>query len=45
MSDLDELLDEQVSYYRARAPEYDATAPAYDPASRLALRDRPRTKV
>jgi len=34
MSDLDELLDEQVRYYRARAPEYDATAPAYDPASR-----------
>jgi SAM-dependent methyltransferase len=34
MSDLDELLDEQVRYYRARAPEYEATAPAYDPASR-----------
>ncbi len=34
MSDLDELLDEQVRYYRARAPEYDATAPAYDEASR-----------
>jgi SAM-dependent methyltransferase len=34
MSDLDELLDEQVRYYRARAPEYDATAPAYDAASR-----------
>lgn len=34
MGDLDELLDEQVRYYRARAPEYDATAPAYDPESR-----------
>jgi demethylmenaquinone methyltransferase/2-methoxy-6-polyprenyl-1,4-benzoquinol methylase len=34
MSDLDELLDEQVRYYRARAPEYDATAPVYDAASR-----------
>ena len=34
MSDLDELLDEQVRYYRARAPEYDATAPSYDAASR-----------
>jgi thioesterase domain-containing protein len=34
MSDLDALLDEQVRYYRARAPEYDATAPAYDAASR-----------
>ena len=33
MSDLDELLDEQVRYYRARAPEYDATAPAYDAAA------------
>jgi demethylmenaquinone methyltransferase/2-methoxy-6-polyprenyl-1,4-benzoquinol methylase len=34
MDDLDELLDEQVRYYRARAPEYDATAPGYDPARR-----------
>jgi SAM-dependent methyltransferase len=34
MGDLDELLDEQVRYYRARAPEYDATAPTYDPAAR-----------
>jgi SAM-dependent methyltransferase len=34
MGDLNELLDEQVRYYRARAPEYDATAPTYDPASR-----------
>jgi demethylmenaquinone methyltransferase/2-methoxy-6-polyprenyl-1,4-benzoquinol methylase len=30
VSDLDERLDEQVRYYRARAPEYDATAPAYE---------------
>jgi SAM-dependent methyltransferase len=34
MSELDELLDEQVRYYRARAPEYDATAPTYDVALR-----------
>jgi SAM-dependent methyltransferase len=34
MSDLDELLDDQVRYYRARAPEYDATAPAYEAAGR-----------
>jgi predicted RNA methylase len=34
MSELDELLDEQVRYYRARAPEYDATAPTYEAASR-----------
>lgn len=35
MSDLDALLDEQVRYYRARAPEYDATAPAYEVGRRL----------
>jgi demethylmenaquinone methyltransferase/2-methoxy-6-polyprenyl-1,4-benzoquinol methylase len=34
VSDLNELLAEQVRYYRARAPEYDATAPTYDAASR-----------
>jgi len=34
VSDLDELLDEQVRYYRARAPEYDATSPTYDPDGR-----------
>lgn len=35
MSDLDALLDEQVRYYRARAPEYDATAPVYEVGNRL----------
>jgi hypothetical protein len=34
--ELDELLAEQVAYYRARAAEYDATA-AVDDASRATL--------
>lgn len=33
---MDELIDEQIRYYRARAPEYDATSPAaYDPYARI----------
>jgi len=33
-SHVDAVLDEQVRYYRARAPEYDATSPTYDPDGR-----------
>lgn len=38
MDELDSLLAEQVAYYKARAPEYDATH-AFDAASRATLLD------